>query len=483
MPTNTENGVIFGYSASRLGLMGLMLTITGGLAIIVVFKQRLTFLSKKQFQKFYYILSLLLSILATTGIIILRALGTSSSYTFGAYATRLTPLASWLAISSLEFAFLLARGNKFFNFGKNETRIFFRITGFAVIILTLIVCFIATTRLGITPYNDGSWGKPTTPLLEWQLLLAIILSLTFGELEKRWHWLKKDRYTFILVYLFTCLLWLSQPINPGFFATAPRAPNFEIYPFSDALIYAQYAQSALVGNGFLWPDVPTRPLYITLITWLHFIAGQDYNRVIVLQTLLLAAFPAVLYLVGKELSGRPLGIGLAVLAAFRDLTANIAAPFALNYTYTKLFFSEIPTALLLSLFFLIILRWMRKPLPAWYPFLAGGLLGLSTLIRLQSAVVLAAVIPISYFVISNHKRWLNGSIFIVLGLTLTIAPWLTRNYLATGGIVLDNPISQSMVLARRWGGNSGNDLIPHLAGEGDAQYSSRMTGMALDSLR
>ncbi|MCX6064453.1 MAG: hypothetical protein NT121_01670, partial [Chloroflexi bacterium] len=121
---------------------------------------------------------------------------------------------------------------------------------------------------------------------------------------------------------FTCFLWLAQPILPGYFATPPRAPNFEIYPFSDALIYAQYAQSALVGNGFMWPDVPTRPLYITFITWLHVLAGQDYIRVIFLQTLVLAAFPAVLYLLGKEVAGRPLGLGLALLATFRDLTAN-----------------------------------------------------------------------------------------------------------------------------------------------------------------
>jgi hypothetical protein len=39
------------------------------------------------------------------------------------------------------------------------------------------------------------------------------------------------------------------------------------------------------------------------------------------------------------------------------------------------------------------------------------------------------------------------------------------------------------VLARRWGGSNGNELYPHLSGEGDAQYSSRMTGLALASLR
>jgi hypothetical protein len=40
-----------------------------------------------------------------------------------------------------------------------------------------------------------------------------------------------------------------------------------------------------------------------------------------------------------------------------------------------------------------------------------------------------------------------------------------------------------MVLARRWGGDNGNALIPRLPGEGDAQYSSRMSNLAFASLR
>ena len=353
----------------------------------------------------------------------------------------------------------------------------------ALLALGVVVFFISATRLGITPYNDGSWGGPSTPLLEWQIILALIISLTFLSMEERWQWIRKDQITCLIIYLFTCSLWILQPINPGFFATPPRAPNFEIYPFSDALIYAQYAQSALVGNGFMWPDVPTRPLYITFITWLHAIAGQSYTHVILLQTLVLAAFPVVLFLLGKELSGRPLGLGLALLATFRDLTANIAAPFALNYTYTKLFFSEIPAALLISLFTLVVLRWMRQPKPLWHAVLAGGLLGLSSLIRLQSAVLLAAVIPLGFFVVTSRKKWLAGSALMLIGLVLAVLPWLARNYRATGGLVLDNPISQTMVLARRWSGDNGNSLIPRLPGEGDAQYSSRMSALALANLR
>ena len=145
--------------------------------------------------------------------------------------------------------------------------------------------------------------------------------------------------------------------------------------------------------------------------------------------------------------------------------------------------TEIPAALLISLFLLMNIRWMRQSKPPWYILLAGGVLGLSSLIRLQSAVVLVAIIPIGFFVVKNRKKWLTGSALMMAGVALALIPWLARNYRATGGLVLDNPISQTMVLARRWGGDNGNALIPHLPGEGDAQYSSRMSGLAFASLR
>ncbi len=482
LPTDAENGLLFGFSASRLALIGLMLVLTGASAAMTWFSRRDNFDLPEKILSPLFPLSTIVTISAPAAILILRALGKTSGFIFTAYADRLAPLAFWLTLSALEFAIVYSQNQ---NPGDKTlpTPRFYRLTFISMLALALITAFILITRLGLTRYNDGSWGTPTTPLLEWHIFLALIASLTFLSFETRWKWLQKDKFTAALIYIFTCFLWLAQPILPGYFATPPRAPNFEIYPFSDALIYAQYAQSALVGNGFMWPDVPTRPLYITFITWLHVLAGQDYIRVIFLQTLVLAAFPAVLYLLGKEVAGRPLGLGLALLATFRDLTANLAAPFALNYTYSKLFFSEIPAALLLSLFTLMMVRWMRQPKPAWYPLLAGGILGLSALIRLQSAVLLAAVIPISFFVISSRKKWLTGSALLVLGLTLALIPWLARNFRATGGLVLDNPISQTMVLARRWGGDNGNQIFPHLPGEGDAQYSSRMTRQALQSLK
>lgn len=484
LPTTTEHGLVLGFSASRLGLMGLMFFVTSVSAWLYFSKIDLFLAIPAGNRQPVYILAVLTALAAPALIILLYALGNNaSSYQYVAYAGRLAPVAAWLALSALELAASIARAKGSPVNTQTGWRIFFRQTSLALIFLGFIAAFIAITRLGITRYNDGSWGEPTTPLLEWQILLAVFASLVYVSLRGRWKWLERDWIVALVIYAFTCLLWLSQPVRPGFFATAPRAPNFEIYPFSDALIYAQYAQSALVGNGFMWPDVPTRPLYIAFLTWLHALAGQDYTHIIALQTLVLAAFPAVLYLLGKEISGQGLGLGLAILAAFRDLTANLAAPFALNYTYSKLYFSELPAALLLSLFSWISIRWMRRSQPPWYALMAGGVLGLAALTRLQSVVALAAVIPLGFFVIKQRRYWLAGSALMVLGVALALTPWLLRNYRATGGFVLDNPISQSMVLARRWGGDSGNTLIPHLPGEGDAQYSRRMTTMALASLR
>ncbi len=483
LPTNAERGILAGLSTSRLALLGIMLGLTMFSAGLVWVARRSIDLKITKYYWIIYVVTSLIALSAPAVILVLVALGRTTSFTFTAYAGRLTPLATWLTLSGLELGVFLTKELRIFQTNKAETRSLLHFSVISSVCLAVVVIFISITKLGITQYNDGSWGGPSTPLLEWQIILALSASLIFIGLEKRWQWIRNDRTTGLCLYAFTCIVWISQPIIPGFFATPPRAPNFEIYPFSDALIYAQYAQSALVGNGFMWPDVPTRPLYITFITWLHAIAGQNYVHVIMLQSLVLAAFPVVLFFIGKELAGRPLGLGLAILATFRDLTANIAAPFALNYTYTKLFFSEIPAALLMSLFTLMILRWMRQPKPIWYALLAGGLLGLSSLIRLQSAVLMAAVIPIGFLVITSRKKWLVGSALMLAGLVLALLPWLARNYVATGGLVVDNPISQTMVLARRWSGDNGNALIPRLTGEGDAQYSSRMGALALASLR
>ena len=326
-------------------------------------------------------------------------------------------------------------------------------------------------------------GAPAIPLWEWQGILIILLLTLIAFSPRRYfeHW---DRWAGLLLYVLTVTLWLSQLVNPAYTATPPRTPNFEIYPFSDAQIYSQYAQAALVGNGFLYPDVPSRAFYVAFLSWAHWLGIQDYNLVIVLQTLLLAWLPVSLYLIGRELGGRAVGLGLAAMPIFRDINSNIAVPYASNVTYSKLFLSELPLALLLGFCIWVVIRWLRYDqrsiaLPIW----AGSLLGAASLVRTQSVALVVVVAFISLLVMREKRRWLIGMSILGIALAFTLAPWLARNYAATGGLVVDNPISQVMTMARRWNGSWGNESIPRIAGETDAQYSSRMTGLALEAFR
>lgn len=466
------------FSSGRWMLLGIGLTLSG-FSALAWFRSRkwknppLTLAPVTH--NILYLLALAAALTAPLTLLILRALG-QSAYTYTAYASRLAPLAAWFTLSGLEWLYL-HRSFTELRIANDKLRPLLVILS----VLALLTILVLVTRWGLTPSRDGSFGHPATPFLEWQILLA----LAAAYLLPRRPSTRLDQFAFLLIYLLTCLLWLSDPLIPGFFATPPRAPNFEPYPFSDALIYAQYAQQALIGEGLLWPDIPTRPLYVSSLVWMHALAGQDYVRVITLQTLWLACFPACLYLLGKELGSRPLGWMLALLAALRDMTANHAAPFALNSTYSKLYFSETPTALILVLFTLLALRWMKSPKPGWHALTMGGVLGTAALIRLQSAILLLPLALLSLIPLWKTRRteWLRSLAWAALGLALALAPWLMRNSFAAGGLVLDNPISQSAVLAWRWGGIENSPITPQQPGETTAQFTNRMTRLALENFR
>ena len=309
-----------------------------------------------------------------------------------------------------------------------------------------LAVFVAVTRIGITPELTGSWGKPAVPFLEWQVGLAWLLGSLLLLAEARapafFRSASKhaDVYIGLAVWLGAALLWLSQPVQPAYFATPPRPPNYAIYPYSDGLTYAQYAQSILIGDGFMGDDIAARPLYIVFLAGLIGLAGQDYSRVIALQTLALAVFPLSLYLLGKELGSRPLGLAAALLVVLRDLTSNQVAPFTNDLTYSKLFFSELPAALMLSLFAWQAVRWIRRPEQARLaPLLAGGLLGLGMLVRTQSAISLPVALLAAWLAIKKPRLALRGSLLLLAGVALAVTPWVWRNWRLTAGLVFDNP--------------------------------------------
>jgi hypothetical protein len=485
IPTDAGDGILLGFSAARLALLGIVLGLLLFSAVLY-FYEKLPIRDWFDIERraglwdFLYILALVVFAAAPAVIFGLRLMQGDPQY--AAYADRLSPLAMWFWLSSLELIIVVAfsrsevRGT-FFSDHKSIWKI--ALVVFSIILAVMLAVIV--TGIGITP--DENMGAPATPVFEWQIFLILLALAAFAFLPKQIFALV-DRWAVLCIYIFTVTLWLSQPVNTAYTATPPRAPNFEIYPFSDPQIYSQYAQSALAGNGFLYPEVPSRPLYIAFLTWFHLLGRQDYNNVVVLQSLLLALFPVMLYLIGRELGGRALGFGMAMMAAFRDMNANLTVPFASNVTYSKLLLSEVPLALFVSMFAYLVIRWLkREHASIVIPALAGVVLGAAALIRTQSVGLIVVIAVIAFLAIPDRKQWLVGMVALGIAFTLTLLPWLARNYAATGGLVLDNPVSQVMTMARRWSGSWGNESIPRLTSESDAEYSSRMTEIAIEAFR
>ena len=345
------------------------------------------------------------------------------------------------------------------------------------------------TGLGTLTNYKGDWGHgmPAVPLLEWQIGLACLfcLGMIFVESKKKILELPNlDLLICIAIWIGTCAFWLSQPVIPNASALEPREPNFEIYPFIDSQTYDELAQSILIGKGFGDDQIPLRPLYIVYLAFLHTLVGQGYEAMILAQTLLLAAFPVLLYLFGREFFGRPVGISIALLAVLRDYLSNFVSPFTGNLSYSKVYLSEIPTAILLILFLFIGIRWIKSGLPAFLGFLLGGILGVAILIRTQAVVALPVVILFAFLVQpKNIKPLIKSTLIIFISLLLVVGPWLWRNWLLTGELIFDSPEFQTANLALRY--SRLNGLEPNIVqspSESNIDYNQRLIQMARDAI-
>ncbi len=363
----------------------------------------------------------------------------------------------------------------------NFIRLSFSIWG----IILLLLALSAILYQKFPPANTWVWvtNGPHVPLLEWHIAVAWGIALPFILYPKLSQKKLSTKWTAILIWGLAFTLWIAQPVNLGYGAQAPVAPNYEIYPFSDAQLYDQNSQSIIIGKGMANEEFPARPIYVVFLALAHGLVGQSYNHIVIFQSFFWAAFPMVLYLLGEEISGRPLGIAIATLAIFRDIVTNRVAHFVVSATYSKVFLSELPVALLLATFILLAFRWIKShPNNKTIPFIAGGILGIAILLRTQSII---AIVPTFLVAIIEHKKSLKNRLIqmtvLVLGIALVVSPWLIRNWRLTGGIVLDNPLSQMNALAVRYTPDT-NSQIPRLPNENDSEYSNRMLGIALDNL-
>lgn len=340
--------------------------------------------------------------------------------------------------------------------------------------------------LGIKPVYRGDWGLglPAVPLLEWQIfigLLVLLGGIVWGRCPEFWR--KVCKWLATMFGAGVLLLWIFQPVTPHFSALPPRAPNYEIYPFGDAKVYDLYAQSTLIGNGY--GDIPPRPLYIVFLTISHLLFGQDYNKIIKFQTVLLVSFPILLYFFGKTFFGRPIGLALALLVILRDLTSNLVAPFTGNLSYSKVLLSELPTATIMVIWTFLAIKWLRYPGSRLQVWLLGGILGIAMLFRTQAIVAF----PLFFLFAKLQHRTVPFSFLLrrlplfLVSMLIVISPWLVRNWKLSGQLLFDSPRYQASNLALRYWRLHGVEvnILPQ-PGESLSEYNSRIWQMAREAI-
>ncbi len=369
--------------------------------------------------------------------------------------SRLLPLFLWLLLLSAQTLIILPqiRYGKYWQRSDRPRRQILLPAVVGITLLGLLALFVSATRLGLQPDRTG-WDVPGVPLLATQVFLAWLVALLFYtilrflEKKTRWKLSRIDWLACVGIWLVAIYLWQSQPLTPTFFSPTPQPPNYEFYPYSDAASHDLIAQNLLIGEGF--SSVAEKPLYSFFLAILHVVAGQNYLNVVFAQVIVLAIFPAVLYLLASQMQHRFSGALLAFAVILRERN-TIALSGQLDVSHSKLLMTDLPTALVLALFSLLLFRWLKgDPRALRWPLLVGGALGALLLLRSQTLVFLPLLLILAFWRGGKELRIRSRSAgLLLLGFTLVALPWMLRNAAVTGQFGYAQPL-QALYMAKQY---------------------------------
>ncbi len=474
LPADPKNQLILGYSLPRLIVLGIFLLLILAFSVLVVktwsnremAEDRLVRIldQKKAFRRLIICSSLLFWI----GWII----SFTPSYRFqelSTYYLRLQPVFILITLFCAQTIVLLL----FCRYGiqpdpiKNELKASRSMFMAGLIPLTLgLLIWLAVAVLGFRIVTDSIfWNETGVPILAIQVLLAwgvgtvLIVGGSFVKPSWQNRWVSRiDWILFIAIWVLGAVLWIRQPMPSSYFSPAVSPPTYQRYPYSDASVYDLAAQDAIIGQFYNNGQYVDKPLYTAFLTVLHALSGSNNDLAINLQVIVLALFPGILFLIGRAIFNRGIAIVVALLAIFQEIN-SIASARMLQVSNSRLFLTEVPTALFLALFVLWIVSWFTQPYRrSRYLILAGGTLGLATLLRhnVLLLVPLAILILLANTQLVLKKRFQSILLFSLFFL-LSITPWAWRSAVyqhnpvyfssAVGGVIWKNRVEPLLELA------------------------------------
>lgn len=454
LPTDPKNVIFLGLSSNRLFLLLMMLIIL----VISVFgyisvnkkpeEPKWIERTRSFFKKFYFIYPIILFV---CWLIILFP-----AYRFGKYEviySRIQPFLILLSIIIFQFQILLK-----LKITKNKidflSIINWKVFGFFSLIIVIVWIFLVTTSIGLD-IDHNFWGGAATPILPLVLYVSLFVSffLLFINSQNKSN---KEKINWIIkifpifLFFFAIIIWNLEPFTSHFFAPKVRPPNYEYYPYSDAHIYDMTAQSLLSGEGYMNRGYVQRPLYGFMLFIFHTLVGQKYLNVVLLQTILYAFFPVLMFYLGKKLFSPFIGISLGVLIVLRELTAFQASPY-MEIVHSKLYMTDNWASFFALLITILVIIWfMNKEENLLLLVLIGATMGISLLMRLNLLLIFIPVFATVFLKnIKNFKIRLLRIGILGLSTFIILLPWMFRNYYQIGEFGIE-PQKFRMVIETRF---------------------------------
>lgn len=434
IPADPGGGIVFGMSGQRLILVGSGLIGVAVLGGFVLKAWRDPLWADAWWDRFitghrWAVLLRWLSIVFFSGSYILVLSPLERFAALQPYLIRVYPYFIWLLFFSGLIFLISILGT--YEFNRTAARAAIRSRKHALLI-ALTALFLALSFWNLSQWFDLYQPEEYTygagvPVLGLQVLIALGAALGIDQagrtgLPSRFK--RLDLWACLAIWIVAAILWVQEPAPPSYFNPGPYPPNHEYYPFSDAAFYDVGGQYLLIGEGLNLKRGFERPLYMQFLSLLHMLAGQEYGRVTNLQAAIFAVFPALLYLMGKEIAGRPLGIGLSVLAVLRGIN-SIRAASMIDLGSPKQMLTDFPTAIGAAVLVYLTVKWLKRPGESpLFVFFAGGVIGLLSLIR-TNALLFIAPVAILVLIVYGRKLWRTLAMIagLIAMMVFSILPW------------------------------------------------------------
>jgi len=298
-------------------------------------------------------------------------------------------------------------------------------------------------------YLSGRQGSlpPNAPLpflhVFLTTLFVIAIWLTLRWISKKFPGTAKiyrnDLLALAILWAGAFLLWSRVPLQPNYFISEPRPPNYQFTPTSDAIYYDIQAQRLLIGDEFE-PDVQ-HSLYNYFLSGLHVIGGDHYLDIYRLQIAVLAFLPFLIYKLAGLLNSKFAGWMAAILVLVREYNA-LQLGDSITVSNVQELMTEPLATLGVVLFLYLTILWIRDRPGKWgRAILIGTVIAATALIRVELislAFVFAFLVVIQYW--RDYQKWLIPVLLMLTGLMVVLAPWLVRNYYKTGQVTIDKGV-------------------------------------------